>query len=157
MKKLFTFFLIILLTFCLLTGCSGKNNDASGKGADSGIESGSDVDIDMTQLDDIMLLAQIDNVLMEPEKYSGNTIRMRGLFRVLYGVGDEETPYTFVVVYDETQCCESGIEFRFDKEVQFPDDYPLEDTEIEITGTYKFHEDFGSPMYYIETDAIDIL
>ena len=159
MKKRIIWFLAIVLAFSMFTGCSNNESSSSGKENDTSAsesEIDSNVDIDISILSSTMMYAEIDNISTNAEKYKGQTIKMRGTYRVLSATMNDN-PYTFVVVYDETQCCEAGIEFRVTGDYVFPDDYPSEDTEIEVTGIYKSHDDFDLPYYYIETDKIEIV
>ena len=114
------------------------------------------VDIDLTALSSTLVYAEVYNMMMSPEDYMGQTIKMKGTYHPLYF---EETGkyYHYVVIEDAAACCQQGIEFIWDGEHVFPDDYPLEGTEVEVVGVFDTYEELGERYPYVATDEIKII
>lgn len=68
------------------------------------------VDIDLTQMDKTMTYATVYQLMIYPEKYVGQTIKMKGEY---YAIFYEETNkyYHYVLIKDATECCTQGLEF----------------------------------------------
>ena len=122
-----------------------------GKGA----ASASRADIDLTRLSATMVYAQVFNMIVEPEKFEGKTVKMRGQFMV-YPMDKNENVYA-VVISDATACCQQGLEFKWQGEYAYPADYPPEGAEIEVTGTFKTGQTpDGFDYFYIESDSVKL-
>ncbi|WP_352400774.1 hypothetical protein [Anaerotignum sp.] len=114
------------------------------------------VDLDLTALSSTMLYSEVYNIVMSPNDYIGKTLKMKGLFRT-YASLESDTTYFAVVIPDATACCEQGFEFIWDGEHTYPEDYPSEDSEIEITGRLDTYEEDGYEYFYVVADDLVIL
>lgn len=137
----------LLLSLCILTafcGC-GQKNKPSGA-----------IDVDLTVLSSTMVYAEIYNMMTEPDPYIGRMVKMRGQY---YASFYEETQqyYHYVVVMDAAACCQQGIEFIWDGAHTYPDDYPADGTEVEITGVFGSYEELGIVYYYLLVKDIIIV
>ena len=102
-----------------------------------------------------MVYAQVFNMIVEPEKFEGKTIKMRGQFMV-YPMDKNENVYA-VVISDATACCQQGLEFKWQGEHAYPADYPPEGSEIEVTGTFTTGQTpDGFDYFYIESDSVKL-
>lgn len=112
--------------------------------------------VDLTVLSSTMVYGQVFDMMEAPEAYMGKTIKMSGSYYASYS---EETKHTYhyVVVQDATACCQQGLEFIWNGEHQYPDDYPADGTEIEVIGVFESYEELGQTYYYIATDKISIV
>ena len=120
-----------------------------GKGA----ASASRADVDLTRLSATMVYAQVFNMIVEPEKFEGKTVKMRGQFMV-YPMDKNENVYA-VVISDATACCQQGLEFKWQGEHAYPADYPPEGSEIEVTGTFTTGQTpDGFDYFYISTNNV---
>lgn len=129
--------IMILLCLMLLCSCAKQQPVA-------------DVDVDLTALSGTMCYAQVnDMVNLEPEKYIGKTVRMKGSFAVSTNT---ETPFFACLIADATACCQQGIEFVWAGEHKYPDDYPERGAEITVTGVFASYQDAGM-TYYTLRDA----
>ena len=162
-RNLFVFIACILLSVSLF-GCSNTDNKKEPQGAPSTNNSQSTtnaptsekVDIDLTKLSGTMIYAEVYNIMTEPEKYIGKTMKIRGIFKS-YPAEDPSINYFFVIIPDATACCESGMEFIWSGEHTFPDDYPEVETEIEISGVFSSYQENGNPYFYIKTDEVKVV
>lgn len=95
-------------------------------------------DYDLTQFTSTMMYAQIADMLMVPEEYAGKTVKMEGRFEV-YGDPDKENPDLACIVNDATACCSVGLRFVLTDEYTSAD-FPLNGSDIIITGTFQTYE-----------------
>lgn len=95
------------------------------------------VDIDLTRMSSTMVYSMVYQMVTDPQKYIGKTIKMKGSFSSYV---DEETGRRFFgcVIQDALACCSQGLAFELAKPRKFPSEYPSEGTSITIIGTFEF-------------------
>ena len=122
MHKLFTIFLLLLFT----TATFAKENS-------------SNVDIDLTRMSSTMVYSMVYQMVTDPQKYTGKTIKMKGIFSSYV---DEETNRRFFgcVIKDALACCSQGLAFELAKPRKYPSEYPSEGASITIIGTFEFEK-----------------
>lgn len=147
MKKVSLFMAIFILA-ALLSGCAGGQTKAP-----EPTPSPPPVDVDLTVLSSTMVYGEVFQMMMEPHAYLGKTIKMRGLYSASYHEPTEQY-YHFVVIQDATACCAQGLEFFWMGEHVYPDDYPQDGSELEVTGVWERYEEDGQLWYRIKTDAL---
>lgn len=112
------------------------------------------VDIDLTRMDKTMTYATMYNLMIYPNDYIGQTIRLSGEY---YAIFYEETNkyYHYVLIKDATECCTQGIEFVWDDGSHvYPDEYPADTTKVEVTGVFEtYYEEGDSNLYCRLKDA----
>ena len=129
------------LTLCLLVLCTA----------------GHAVDVDLTAMSKTMVYAEVFNILGNPEAYLGKTIKMNGIYTVLY-YGKINKHYHYVVVEDAAACCQQGFEFVRSGNYVYPKDYPKEKAKIEVTGVFKKgRDDIGYTYYYLAINDLKTL
>ncbi|MBQ9238348.1 MAG: hypothetical protein IJ191_03410 [Treponema sp.] len=105
---------------------------------------GQPVDVDLTQLSAVMVYGEVFNMLIEPERYEGKTVRMRGMFDVFeYSDGGEVQQVFACVILDATACCAQGLEFSLAGNHSYPQDYPDRFEMITVTGRFHHYEKNG--------------
>ncbi len=109
---------------------NGGGNAASS--GDAGTDSGS-YDIDLTELNATMVYSQVFDMVNDPDSYLGKSVKMAGTFQVYEG---ESQNYFACLIADATACCAQGIEFVWEGDHSYPDDYPAIDSEITVTGVF---------------------
>lgn len=116
----------------------------------------SGVDVDLTALSSTMVYAEVYNITFYPERYLGKTVKMRGKYYAGYY---EETGkyYHYVMIEDAAECCQQGLEFIWNGEHTYPEDYPVDGTEVEVIGTFGTYEELGASYSYISTDEISLV
>ena len=106
------------------------------------------VDYDLTQMNSDMVYATVYQMMVEPEQYVGKTFRVRGTY---YAGKDEKNGnyYHYCVIKDAMACCAQGLEFVWEDGTHaYPEEYPAEETEIEVEGTFEtYREDGDTNMY----------
>lgn len=106
------------------------------------------VDIDMTEMGSDMIYATVYQLMTEPDDYVGKTIRMRGNYAASWY---EETKqyYHYAIIQDATACCSQGLEFVLsDSSLVYPEDYPKEEEEIVVVGTFEAYKEEGDKSLY---------
>jgi len=140
MKRFVTLLLVLCLFCALVAGCSGGGG-------------GSDVDIDLTSMSTTMAQAEFRRLVMDAERYAGRTIRASGAYFTFFFDGTNQR-YHFVTIVDGDDCCREGLEFRLTGDPVFPDDFPAENTFVEVTGTLGRYQELGQWFIYVSTDEI---
>ena len=105
------------------------------------LPSGEDgIDIDLTSLSSTMVYSEVYNMVFEPEKYIGKTVKMKGIYAVYHDEAKDKY-YHACIITDATACCSQGIEFELCDDYKYPDDYPEEADDICVTGTFDIYKD----------------
>ena len=108
---------------------------------ETALPSGTDgVDVDLTQLSSTMVYSEVYNMVFEPEKYIGKTVKMKGIYAVYHDEAKDKY-YHACIITDATACCSQGIEFELCDDYKYPDDYPEEADDICVTGTFDIYKD----------------
>ena len=141
MKK----YLLLLLILTSAAGCSG-NTSSGAKG----------VDVDLTVLSTTMVYAEVNNIMTNPGDYIGKTVRMGGPYYTSY-YDETGLYYHYVVIEDATACCAQGLEFIWDGEHSYPDDYPDERAYIEVAGVFGSYDELGRTYYCLTVDGITVV
>jgi hypothetical protein len=176
MKKYLSIFLLLCLICVFAAGCSNESSaligdntpwsqenlagvvDVDGEGTDpQGNSTKSDrIDVDLTVLSSTMIYAEVSNIMSMPEAYIGKTIKVNGLYSPTY-YDETGLYYHYVIIADVAACCQQGIEFIWNGDHVYPDDYPDEFTSIEIVGLFGSYQELDSTYYYLAVDDISVL
>lgn len=118
----------------------GNAEDVSGQDTD--------VDIDLTSMSSDMVYATVYQLMIEPERYVGKTIKMDGLYYASWYEATQQY-YHYVIIQDAAACCSSGMEFVWeDGSHVYPDEYPEDETEIEVVGVFETYTEEGDENLY---------
>lgn len=122
-----------------------KENELISEGSNG---SDTSVDYDLTEMNSDMVYATVYRMMMDPEKYIGKTFKIDGLY---YSGQNEETGivYHYCVIQDALACCAQGLEFVVE-DGSAPDtvEYPEEETEIEVKGTFETYKESDDDTLY---------
>ena len=126
----------LLMLVCLLTGGCGEKN---------GTAKVSEVDVDLTAMNDIIRYSYAYNMVYgEPEKYVGQTVKAVGPYVCSY-YDVTGLNYHYLQISGDGSCCVMGMEFKEDdKDTQY-----AEDTVLEVIGTLEAYEELGTTYYYL--------
>ena len=150
MKRIIPVLLLICIISLAVAGCAKK-----GDGADEA-DSSSFIDLDMTKMSSVLVYSQVISIYDSPKDYLGKRIKMQGQYYPSY-FDETDLFYHFVVVGDETLCCQAVLEFAWEGEHKFPDDYPAENAAIEVTGVLGTYEELGQTYYLLSVDDMSVL
>lgn len=106
------------------------------------------VDYDLTQMSTDMVYATVYQMMMDPATYDGKSFRIEGTF---YSVHDDHTKkyYHYCIIQDATACCAQGMEFVWgDGSHVYPDEYPAEDADVIVEGTFETYREEGDSNLY---------
>ena len=140
MKKCLTVVLLICLMFTLTCGKSMADTDTV------------NIDVDLTELNSMIIYAQLFNMVMNASDYLGKTVKMRGTYSA--SPSAQENQYShFIVIDDETECCSQGLEFTWNGEHNYPEEKAI----IEIVGVFSSNTINNRAYYYLAVDELDIV
>lgn len=106
------------------------------------------VDYDLTDMSSDMVYATVYQMMVYPEQYVGKTLRIEGSFYATY-YEPRQKYYFYCIIADATACCMQGMEFVWDDGSHiYPDEYPADNTEVVIEGTFETYKDEGDVGLY---------
>lgn len=149
-KQLFCIFLCFaLLAVC--AGCSGRSEDP-----DNGqkIAEETQVDVDLTKLSSTMVYSEVYNMMTTPEKYIGKVVKMSGKFSVYHDAKTDKN-YFAVLISDATACCSQGIEFVWNGNHSYPEDYPALGKNITVTGVFGTYKEGSQTYCQLTSDKVE--
>ena len=113
------------------------------------------VDIDLTKMSSTMVYSMVFQMVTEPKKFIGKTIKMKGAFSSYY---DEESKRRFFgcVIKDALACCSQGLAFETFKPRKYPKDFPSEGSSITIIGRFDYEKEEDGIGFPIIRNAIFI-
>ena len=117
------------------------------------------IDYDLTTMGSDMVYATVYQMMVAPENYVGKTVKMRGQYYVSFY---EQTKkyYHYVIISDALACCSQGIEFIWDDGNHiYPDEYPPDETMVEVTGIFTTYKEKGEDSLYctLEDATLNII
>lgn len=146
----------LLLMLLMLTLFLGACAPAEKTAAQSAPPESDVVQMDFAGLSDTMAYAQMFNVVNNPKEYVGTTVRVKGTYVPIPDPTREGLVYHFLVVADVAGCCEVGVEF-FLEGYRYPDDFPPEYSEVELTGVFKMATVSGQEYISLKADSMTVL
>ena len=106
------------------------------------------VDYDLTQMSSDMVYATVFQMMVAPEEYEGKTFRIDGNFYATYYEATQKY-YFYCIIQDATACCAQGLEFVWgDGSHLYPDEYPDDNAEILVEGTFETYREEGDDNLY---------
>ena len=106
------------------------------------------VDYDLTQMSSNMVYATVYQMMVTPEEYEGKTFRIDGNFYATYYEATKKY-YFYFIIQDATACCAQGMEFVWDDGSHiYPDEYPEDNAEIVVEGTFETYKEEGDSNLY---------
>ena len=157
MKK--TSFIFLFMLILTADGCSKKaatGNTENSENSSPSKSSGTAVDIDLTKMSATMIYSTVFEMVIDPDSYMDKVIKIKGIFRIFDNPNSGE-PYFAVIIPDATQCCEQGLEFKWEGDHSYPADYPELEDEITVTGRFTVTEDNDGITYtYLRVSDLQI-
>lgn len=91
------------------------------------------VDIDLSTMSATAIYSEVSNMMTDPKKYVGKTIKVKGYYTVSIDPGTGER-YTYCLIPDATECCQQGLLFKLKKGEASK--LPAEDKRFVISGKF---------------------
>ena len=106
------------------------------------------VDYDLTKMESDMVYATVYQMMVAPDEYEGKTFRIDGNFYATYYEVTKKY-YFYCIIQDATACCAQGMEFVWeDGSHVYPDEYPKDDTQVVVEGTFETYKEDGDENLY---------
>lgn len=105
-------------------------------------------DYDLTQMGSDMVYATLYQILLDQEGSEGKKLKLDGYYCASYY---EETGeyYHYIIVKDAAACCAIGVQFVWEDGTHiYPDEYPKDETPIEVEGTIETYTQEGDNNIY---------
>ena len=150
--------LIIAVCLFLLSACSSKpektiiipdEEEVSEENSVSLLAE--EVDLDMTYMSGVVVFGQISEICENYEEYAGKSVKMKGTFNVAE-LGDNI--YYACLIKDATACCAQGIEFQWEGDHAYPEDYPEMGDEITVVGTFSTYKENTQTYCQLENSEL---
>lgn len=137
------------------TDVSTAGTDLPAAGTDLPAAAGTEtlVDVDLTAMSSTMVYGEVFNITQNPQDYLGKTIKASGQYLTSY-YDVTDTTYHYVGIADAAACCQQGLEFIWSGDHAYPDDYPAENADIEVSGVFKSYDELGLTYYYLDVGGI---
>jgi len=153
MRKL-TVLLSLTLIIALIAGCS--NSGASG-GRTAEERAAVHIDVDLSVLSSTVLAAEMVKLYSNKDDYIGKMVRIRGDYNSMF-IDYTGRDHHFVITLEGDSCCpDEGLEFVWNGDHKFPDDYPQLGTTIEVEGILSTYEAYGTQIIFLSVDDIFVI
>ena len=131
----------------------GKESEGSGLFAGESAVASESVDMNLTVLSRDLVHEVVSEMMLDaPDAFLGKRILIEGIY---YSAHDEITDQYchYLLIDDEDACCGEELELIWSGELAFPDDYPEENSTIEVVGVFSSYERSGYTFYYLAIDG----
>ncbi len=105
-------------------------------------------DLDLSFYSGSVIFGKINEIAVNYEDYIGKVIKTKGKYYKFNNPHDNYF-YFVCIVQDQTACCSAGLEFILKDEYRYPDDYPIQEREIIVTGTLETYEEEGQKYLHL--------
>lgn len=143
-RRICAMVMIILLVMMSPVSCGKKSGSQYNSGSTS------EIDVDLTVLSSTMVYSEVYNMMINPEKYIGKTVKMIGAYAIYEG---ENRIYHACLIADATACCSQGLEFQLSGNPKYPEDYPEIGSDITVIGTFDTYME-GNSKFCQLIDAV---
>ena len=134
---------LLFLTLIFAAGCIKAENETHE----------THIDLDLTALSGVMVQSAVFDMMTKPQDYLGQTIKVRGKHHIFYN--DTGRRHHYLAIEDDSGCCTQWIEFVL-SDVS-AENYPSENTNIEITGVFSSYEEQDDIFYYLRVYSEPLL
>ena len=111
------------------------------------------IDYDLTAMDGDLVYASVYQMMVDPEVFEGKVIKMSGRYYASF-YDPNNRYYHYVIIEDAMACCAQGMEFVWDDGNHvYPDEYPEDNTYVEVVGTFETYEESDGQIYCRLRDA----
>ncbi len=106
--------------------------------------------VDLTALNGDMVYAVVFEMMTDPQKYMGKTIKMSGTASRYTDVNTGADYYACIIT-DAQACCAQGIEYKLPE----GETYPEYGSNITVTGVFGSYTEDGNEFYVLNDARID--
>ena len=114
------------------------------------------IDYDLTTMGKDMVYATVYLMMTEPDDFEGKKFKMRGQYLSAY-YEPKDAYYNYCFISDAAGCCSQGIEFATKKNLKYPDDFPKDETNIEVVGEFESYMEDGKLYCHLKDSQMTVL
>lgn len=114
------------------------------------------LDYDLTTMSKDMVYATVFLFMTEPESFEGKKVKMKGQYLSAF-YKPNETYYNYCFISDAAGCCSQGIEFATKENLKYPKDFPEDNTDIEVIGTFETYMEDGKMYCHLKDSKMTVL
>jgi len=137
-----------LVTILLIAGCAESSLIEN-----SPMQAVEEIDIDLVRMGPTMVSAQVFWIMLSPEDYLGQVIRIMGSYYAFYWE-EGEMQLHYIVLDLTAGCCGQAFEFKLPAHIVDAVGYPSEGSVIEIVGVFSSYEMWDNVFYYLAVREI---
>jgi hypothetical protein len=114
------------------------------------------IDIDLTKYSITMAYATVVDLLTNPHNHLGKVVKIRGDYDPTFWDRTGKW-YHYIIAEAPPGCCEQPMQFIWNGNRIFPDDFPKIGAKIEIVGVWGTYEERGMVFPFLAIDNIVVL
>lgn len=114
------------------------------------------IDYDLTTMSKDMVYATVYLMMTEPDDFEGKKFKMRGQYLSAY-YEPKDAYYNYCFISDAAGCCSQGIEFATKEHLKYPDDFPKDETNIEVVGEFESYMEDGKLYCHLKDSQMTVL
>ena len=100
------------------------------------------IDYDLSTMGSDMVYATVYLMMTQPEDFEGKKFKLKGQYLSAFFEPTKKY-YSYCFISDAAGCCSQGIEFATKKKLKYPDDFPKDNTDIEVIGVFESYTEEG--------------
>ncbi len=114
------------------------------------------IDYDLTTMGSDMVYATVYLMMTDPSSYEGKKVKMSGQYYAAW-YEPRKTYYNYCFISDAAGCCSQGIEFAMGEEYKYPNDFPDDDTDITVIGTFETYMEDGKTFCHLKECEMQVI
>lgn len=114
------------------------------------------IDYDLSTMGSDMVYATVYLMMTQPEDFEGKKIKMKGQYLSAFFEPTKKY-YSYCFISDAAGCCSQGIEFATKKKLKYPDDFPKDNTDIEVVGVFESYTEEGKLYCHLKDSEMTVL
>lgn len=128
-------------------------SEAAAEEATENVLSEEGIDLDLTTMSPTMVFAEVSNMMSNPTEYVDRIVKMSGSFNV-YESDTTGKRYYSCIISDATSCCSNGLEFTWNGNHSYPEDYPEKGDSVTVVGRFEIYDEDGVPYVQLVSDSV---
>lgn len=114
------------------------------------------IDYDLTNMGSDMVYATVYLLMTQPEDFEGKKFKMKGQYLSAFFEPTKKY-YNYCFISDAAGCCSQGIEFALREKLKHPDDFPKDETDIEVVGVFESYTEDGKLYCHLKNAEMTVL
>ena len=114
------------------------------------------IDYDLTTMGSDMVYATVYLLMTQPEDFEGKKFKMKGQYLSSFFEPTQKY-YSYCFISDAAGCCSQGIEFETKEKLKHPNDFPEDNTDIEVVGVFESYTEDGKLYCHLKDSKMTVL